>query len=75
MSTQTHIVIKIEDAQAYLNPKQLDDLTTIARTIESKRLTHGKRLNAYIIVNEDEPYAGIVKNVVLLGERRKKERK
>lgn len=71
MPDQTHIVIKLEEAQQLLNPRQLENLIDITRTIESKRQTLGKRVNSYIVVNEDEPYAGIVKNVVLLGEAKK----
>lgn len=71
MPTQTHIVIKIKDAEEFLNQRQLGDLFEIAAKIEQGRRSVGKRENSYIIVNEDEPYSGVVHNVVLLGERKK----
>lgn len=71
----THIVIKIEDAQKYLNGMESETLDVITRKICDGRLKDGKKLNSYFIVNQDEPYSRAIHNIILIGEARKEKNK
>ena len=51
-------VIKHEDAVKYLNDEEKADFNYLCNKIERGRDKDGKRpVNAYIVVNVDEPYA------------------
>lgn len=54
---QKYLVLKIEDIEKYLDKRQRLDLGILALTIYEARLNDGKKNNLYVVVNEDEPYA------------------
>ena len=65
----THIVIKREDALKYLTEveyKTLEELQNII--IRGRAKEHKKPINRYYICNTDEPYAEMVKGVIVGGE-------
>lgn len=65
----THIVIKIEDAMKYLTEVEQKSLETIINTVSRGRAEEGKNpSNKYYICNVDEPYAEMVKGVIVGGE-------
>lgn len=65
----THIVIKIEDVMKYLTEVEQKSLEVITHTISKGRAEDGKNPNnKYYICNEDEPYAEMVKGVIIGGE-------
>lgn len=69
MKTNTHIVIKKEDADKYCSAEELFQLKRILKVIEHGRQLDGKTLsNSYYICNTDEPYADKVLDVILTGE-------
>lgn len=72
VKNNTHIVIKREDAEKYLSPKQKKQLQKLKITIARRRLDDGKKVNNYYICNIDEPYAGEVIATILRGEILKK---
>jgi len=54
------LVIKIDDCDNYLTAYEQNELALICDTIRRERLKLDKPMNSYIIVNQDEPYAGDV---------------
>ena len=69
MKTNTHIVIKREDALKYLTDNQIGYLDEILNVIAGGRKKDGKKaINSYYICNIDEPYANEVNKVILKGE-------
>ena len=69
MKENTHIVIKREDALKYLTEVEYQSLEQILNTIVRGRARDLKRpVNRYYICNEDEPYAEMVKGVIVGGE-------
>ena len=64
---QTHLVIKITDAQRYLNVQEQQELWCITRKIVTGREKDGKKVNIYLVVNTDEPYAEEVRKLVIKG--------
>jgi hypothetical protein len=71
IKVDTHIVIKREDAEKYLSPRQEKQLAKILDTIDSKRSVIGKKHNNYYVCNTDEPYAKEVYDEILIGELKK----
>ena len=69
----THFVIKKEDTMQYLNPLEKVALRGIISSIASGRLDNGKKLNEYLVVNTDEPYADEIREVIKRGELAKGE--
>ncbi|MZK53472.1 hypothetical protein [Clostridium beijerinckii] len=65
MIKQKFIVIKREDADKYLPNHDKIDLRHILRQINEGRAKEGKKDNEYLVVNKDEPYAGLVENLIL----------
>lgn len=65
-------VQKIEDISKYLTTDEVEQYTTLINKIAKGRENAGKRLNTYVVVNEDEPYAEVVWKLVELGENVKK---
>lgn len=58
-------VIKHEDAVKYLNDKDKGDFNYLCNKIEMGRRRDGKRpVNAYLIINVDEPYAEEVAGIM-----------
>lgn len=69
----THIVIKREDALKYLTEVEYQTLESLQNTITKGRAEDGKKpINTYYICNTDEPYAEMVKGVIVGGEYVKK---
>ena len=65
----THIVIKREDALKYLTEPEYQTLEELSHKIIRGRAKDNKTpCNSYYIVNHDEPYAEMVKGVILGGE-------
>jgi len=52
-----YLVLKIKDIENFLSLKEKDQLNQICYKIENERLAQKKKTNKYIVVNEDEPYA------------------
>jgi len=67
----THVVLKVEDIEKYLNENQQGVLRSFAKTIEQGRLKDNKKLNDYYVVNTDEPYAPTVFETIINGEMKK----
>lgn len=73
--SMTHIVIKKEDARKYLTEAEYRSLEQILNSIIRGREKDGKMpVNRYYICNEDEPYAEMVRGVIVGGEYVKTER-
>ena len=70
-TTQTHIVLKLEDCQKYLNPRELQELSEIIRNVSDGRKFDGKSDNEYLVVNVDEPYAPMLFRLIQTGEAKK----
>ena len=65
----THIVIKREDALKYLEEPEYQTLEEfLCKIIRGRAKDNKKPCNSYYIVNHDEPYAEMVKGVILGGE-------
>lgn len=64
----THVVIKIEDAEKYLDKLQLIQFKTLFAIIDMGRVEDGKDINTYYVVNTDEPYADEVLDLILTME-------
>jgi len=71
LKLNTHIVIKREDLDKYLNPAQVGALMDMLSRINEKREESGKKVNDYYVVNTDEPYAQKVLDLILEGEAKK----
>lgn len=68
----THIVIKREDALKYLTEVEYQTVEQFQHTIIKGRAKDCKRpINSYYVCNTDEPYAEVVKGVIMLGESAK----
>lgn len=68
----THIVIKREDALNYLTEVEYQSLEELQITIiRGRAKDHKKPINNYYICNTDEPYAEVIKSVIMLGETAK----
>jgi len=55
-----YLVLKWDDIDKYLSPQAKNSLLAICQEIDDKRLEEGKTPNSYVVVNEDEPYAETV---------------
>ena len=65
-------VIKNEDIRKYLTKEQIGQLLTISSVIQAGRMKDGKTAgNLYYVVNQDEPYAEDVLQLILKGEDNK----
>lgn len=68
------IIIPMKDMDEFFdeNPEDLKKLNIIDSHYQGFRVVRGRTpLNRYIIINQDEPYAEKVWDIVLEGERRK----
>jgi len=52
-----YLVLKTEDIERYLVGSQRTELDEVCRFIRANRLAEDRKNNAYVVVNEDEPYA------------------
>ena len=71
-TTTTHLVLKIEDCYKYLNPTELQNLLTALETVGEGRKSEGKIIPEYLVVNTDEPYAGLLFSMIQAEEIKKK---
>jgi len=61
----THLVIKMEDAEKYLTGLEFGILEDICKKIETGRLQDGKKIgNEYYICNKDELYANEIYSII-----------
>lgn len=67
----THIVIKVEDVANYLDKYEKAFLEHILNKLQHQRQQNNKKLNSYLIVNTDEPYANEIREVIKKGEELK----
>ncbi len=52
-----YLVLKWDDIKEYTNDEQKKWIERTCFSIRNHRLAHGKKDNSYVVVNEDEPYA------------------
>ena len=71
LKLNTHIVIKRDDLDKYLNPAQVGALMGMLSRINKKREESGKKVNDYYVINTDEPYAKKVLDLILEEEAKK----
>jgi len=71
----THLVLKLQDVEEYLTLNEQQELGSFIAKIVEERQIDRKKLNEYLVINTDEPYAGKVYAVVLEGEAQKMEKR
>lgn len=60
-----YAVLKLDDIEHYCSEDQLNQLADICKTVIDGRLKDNKHSeNKYYIVNNDEPYANEVKEII-----------
>jgi len=62
---EKYLVLKLADIENYLSPRRKELLNECCDEIRLARLMVGKKSNHYVVVNEDEPYAEKVWDLVL----------
>ena len=62
---EKYLVLKLADIENYLSQRHKELLNECCDEIRLARLMVGKKLNHYIVVNEEEPYAEKVWDLVL----------
>lgn len=65
---QKYLVVKTDDLDRLISDTQWEELQKILDTVKQARHKLGKKENSYVVVNEDEPYSGIVWELVKMGE-------
>lgn len=50
------LVLKIADIEEALIDQDKALLRLLAYKVENYRMGHGKKLNSYVVINQDEPY-------------------
>jgi len=63
-----YFVLKQEDIDKYLSKDRKTDLERIRNEIELRRIEDSKKLNTYIVVNEDEYYSSLVWELIKVEE-------
>ena len=61
-------VIKRTDIATYLEPAEQVSLRNLLNVIADGRRSEGKMINYYVVVNEDQPYADLVWQLIELNE-------
>lgn len=64
-------MLKRSDVIKHLAEEEWDQLGKLLDKVERGRMSEGKKLNAYLICNTDEPYSSAVLAVILEGEELK----
>lgn len=68
----THLVIKREDIDKYLSPKEKEDFLYLDYLIAARKIMEEQKdPNSYYVVNKDEPYADKILEVIKQGETNK----
>lgn len=62
---EKYLVLKLADIENHLSQRHKELLNECCEEIRLARLMVGKKLNHYIVVNEEEPYAEKVWDLVL----------
>ena len=62
---EKYLVLKLADIENYLSQRHKEFLNECCDEIRLARLMAGKKSNRYVVVNEDEPYAEKVWDLVL----------
>lgn len=62
---EKYLVLKLADIENYLSQRRKELLNECCDEIRLARLMVGKKSNHYIVVNEEEPYAEKVWDLVL----------
>ena len=62
-----YLVLKLDDIQKYLAPWDRVSLKEVCECVEIGRKLDGKKDNRYVVVNEDEPYAEKVWELIKQG--------
>lgn len=62
---EKYLVLKLADIENYLSQRHKELLNECCDEIRLARLMVGKKSNHYIVVNEEEPYAEKVWDLVL----------
>ena len=52
-----YLVVKRDDIDKYLTKDEVIELDTILLGVAKGRIRDGKKANSYVVVNQDEPYA------------------
>lgn len=68
-----YLVMKWTDIIGCLSIDQLHAFTTLLLTIRNEKASRGLAEHEYIVCNQDEPYAEMVWQMILDGERAKLE--
>lgn len=69
---EKYVVIKRADASKYLSQPQKDAFNEACLTIQRGRAKDGRLpYNAYVVINQDEPYASAVWDIVIAFENEK----
>lgn len=69
MSDMKYLVVKNEDIGRHLDRDEIKSLDFLLDIVRKGRLSDGKSLCNYLVVNIDEPYAGEVADIIEAGER------
>ena len=70
----THIVIKKKDIFLYLSKTEQATLKEMLDKITSGRAKAGKQpCNRYYVINKDEPYAEVIRGIIIGGEAAKEQ--
>jgi hypothetical protein len=62
---EKYLVLKLDDIEKYLSPLAKEQLNHICSRIGLGRTNDGKKDNHYVVVNESEPYAEKVWDMIL----------
>lgn len=62
---EKYLILKLADIENILNDEQKKNLDIICTEINLRRLYECKKKNHYIVVNDEEPYAEKVWDLVL----------
>ena len=66
-----HITIKKDDINKYLREDEKSLLYYLLSLIQAGRIEENKKINSYLVVNTDEPYAKKVLDTILTEEYNK----
>jgi len=62
---EKYLVIKLTDIDNYLTRDEVVKLYSICDSINLGRLLNNKKINSYIVINEDEKYSEKVWDLIL----------
>lgn len=66
------VVLNLKNVEKYLTNKQKDQLELICASVTQGRNHDGKKINSYLVVNTDEPYAEKIREIIKIEESYKK---